>query len=65
VNTLSDQVANLEQRNAQMAHELASAKHHVEALLQSASWRITGPLRAVARIFMGRPKSRPPREGHE
>jgi hypothetical protein len=64
VNTLSDQVANLEQRNAQMAHELASAKYHVEALLQSASWRITGPLRAVARIFMGRPKG-PPREGHE
>ncbi|MGE5833093.1 MAG: hypothetical protein ACM4AI_01310 [Acidobacteriota bacterium] len=58
VTTLSDQVSNLEQRNAQTTHELASAKHHVEALLQSASWRITGPLRAAARVFMGRPKGR-------
>ena len=58
VTTLSDQVSNLEQRNAQTTHELASAKHHVAALLQSASWRITGPLRAAARVFMGRPKGR-------
>jgi hypothetical protein len=56
VTTLSHQVSNLEEQNAQITHELASAKHHVEALLQSASWRITGPLRAAARVFMGRKK---------
>jgi hypothetical protein len=52
--TLSEKVSTLEQRNAELARELAGAKHRVEALLQSASWRITGPLRAVARLFMGR-----------
>ncbi len=57
VTALTDEVSNLEQRNAVVARELAGARHHVEALLQSASWRITGPFRAVARIFLGRPKA--------
>jgi hypothetical protein len=65
VSTLTNEVSNLEQRNALVSRELAGAKHHVEALLQSASWRITGPLRAVARVFMSRPKARPSRERPE
>jgi hypothetical protein len=65
VSMLTNEVSNLEQRNAVVARELAGAKHHVEALLHSASWRITGPLRAVARIFLVRPKPRPPQERHE
>ena len=62
---LEQQVSNLEQRNALVTREFAGAQHHVEALLHSASWRITGPLRAVARIFLGRPKARPSRERPE
>jgi hypothetical protein len=62
---LEQQVSNLEQRNALVTRELAGALHHVEALLHSASWRITGPLRAFARILLSHPKARPSRERPE
>jgi hypothetical protein len=51
VSNLTGQVSNLEQHNAEVSGELAAAKHHVEALLQSGSWRITTPLRAIVRAF--------------
>ena len=55
---LTEHVSSLEHRNEVVSRELASAKHHVEALLESASWRITAPLRAAARVFKGNAKAR-------
>jgi hypothetical protein len=53
VSNLKPHVSNLEQQNTAISHELASARHHVEALLDSTSWRITAPLRAAARVLRG------------
>jgi hypothetical protein len=49
---LVHRVADLEERNRNLDHALASASHHVDALLGFFSWRFTAPFRAVLRILM-------------
>lgn len=58
-NTLRTRVSSLElERNAlqeqtsKLTGELAGTRQHVEALLGSASWRMTAPLRAAMRVLM-------------
>ena len=49
---LRHRAANLEERNENLERELASARHHVDALLGSLSWRFTAPFRVALRILM-------------
>jgi hypothetical protein len=44
--------ADLEQRYRNLERELASVRHHVDALLGSYSWRFTAPFRGALRILM-------------
>jgi hypothetical protein len=62
VSDLTRQVVDLGSQNTAVSHELAGARHHVEALLQSLSWRITAPLRAVGRVFRRSPNAHSSRE---
>jgi hypothetical protein len=48
---LERQVQALQQRAGLLGHELAAAQHDAKALRDSASWKVTAPLRAAARIF--------------
>jgi len=47
---LQEHVGQLENSQANLVHDLAAARQHVAALLQSGSWRVTAPLRAVVRV---------------
>ena len=47
---LVEHASHLQQAHHQLAGELVSTRHHVEALLSSGSWRITAPLRALLRV---------------
>ena len=46
--------ADLEERNRNLERELASVRHHVDALLGSYSWSFTAPFRGALRILMRR-----------
>jgi hypothetical protein len=48
---LQQQIEVLRQNVGALQHDVAAAQADAEALRKSASWRITGPLRAVYRIF--------------
>jgi hypothetical protein len=50
---LHEQLAEHQRRLEMLGGELADARNHVHALLGSASWRITAPLRAVFRLVSG------------
>ena len=50
--TLHQHAANLEQQRQDLARELERTRHHVEALLESVSWKMTAPFRFVMRLLM-------------
>ena len=54
---LRHRAAALEEGNQQLERELAAARHHVDALLGSMSWRLMAPFRIAARLLL-RPQSR-------
>ena len=49
---LRHRAADLEERHENLERELASARHHVDALLGSLSWRFTAPFRRALRVLM-------------
>ena len=50
--TLHQHAANLERHRQDLARELQVTRHHVEALLESVSWKVTAPFRFVMRLLM-------------
>ena len=54
---LRHRAAALEEGNQHLERELAAARHHVDALLGSMSWRLMAPFRIAARLLL-RPQSR-------
>jgi hypothetical protein len=52
VEAIQQRADKFEHRICDLERELAAAKHHVDALLGSLSWRLMAPLRVVARVFM-------------
>jgi hypothetical protein len=62
--------ADLEERSRNLERELASVRHHVDALLGSYSWRFTAPFRGALRILMrqhsrSKPHAIPPERDSE
>jgi glycosyltransferase involved in cell wall biosynthesis len=54
VSQRNQEVADCRQGIATLERELASTRAYVRDLLRSVSWRVTAPIRSVARLLMGR-----------